>query len=168
MIEGFLEKYIFTSPSKGPISILGVAEEIINFLAEDPKGSYKIIIGTDSSGSKTPDFVTAIIMHHVGKGGRYFWKRFPAELMHSIREKIYKEVNYSLEVTATLIQELQTVLKERKCLVNYSLEIHVDIGENGATKEVVKEVVGVVRANGFDVKIKPESYAASTVADRYT
>ena len=28
--------------------------------------------------------------------------------------------------------------------------------------------VGLIRGNGFEPKIKPESYAASVVADRYT
>jgi predicted RNase H-related nuclease YkuK (DUF458 family) len=33
---------------------------------------------------------------------------------------------------------------------------------------VLQELVGLVRANNFEVKTKPESYAASNVADRYT
>jgi len=28
--------------------------------------------------------------------------------------------------------------------------------------------VGLIKSNGFEAKIKPESYAASVVADRYT
>jgi predicted RNase H-related nuclease YkuK (DUF458 family) len=45
--------------------------------------------------------------------------------------------------------------------------IHADIGENGATKDMIKEVTGLIWGNGFEPKIKPEAFAATTVADRY-
>ncbi|HAA34763.1 MAG TPA: hypothetical protein DCD97_05580, partial [Firmicutes bacterium] len=40
--------------------------------------------------------------------------------------------------------------------------------EAGDTKELIREVVGMVIGSGFDARIKPESYGASKVADRYT
>ncbi|HEX68148.1 MAG TPA: hypothetical protein ENG13_03675, partial [bacterium] len=46
--------------------------------------------------------------------------------------------------------------------------IHADIGGNGETKDMIKEVAGLIRGNGFEPKIKPESFAASIVADRYS
>lgn len=33
---------------------------------------------------------------------------------------------------------------------------------------MITEVVGMIRGSGYDVKIKPQSYGASKVADRYT
>ncbi|GAF87411.1 unnamed protein product, partial [marine sediment metagenome] len=42
-----------------------------------------------------------------------------------------------------------------------------DVGENGQTKDMIKEVTGLIRGTGFEPKIKPEAYVASTVADRY-
>ncbi|MFY9360598.1 MAG: ribonuclease H-like YkuK family protein, partial [Limnochordia bacterium] len=39
---------------------------------------------------------------------------------------------------------------------------------NGATKSLVKEVVCMVNGSGFLCKVKPDSYGASSVADRYT
>ncbi|OIP75689.1 hypothetical protein CO121_01205 [bacterium (Candidatus Gribaldobacteria) CG_4_9_14_3_um_filter_36_15] len=53
--------------------------------------------------------------------------------------------------------------------LNYQFRyIHADIGENGKTKDMIKEVVGLIRSNGFEAKVKPESFAASVVADRFT
>jgi len=49
----------------------------------------------------------------------------------------------------------------------YDFEIHVDVGENGETRSMIQELVGAIRANNFEVKTKPESYAASKVADRH-
>jgi hypothetical protein len=43
----------------------------------------------------------------------------------------------------------------------------VDIGEKGRTKTMIQEVVAMVRASNFEVRVKPESYAASSIADRY-
>ena len=43
----------------------------------EPARKYSITIGTDSellAGHKA-DFVTAIVVHRVGNGGRYFWRR---------------------------------------------------------------------------------------------
>ena len=50
----------------------------------------------------------------------------------------------------------------------YNIQIHVDIGHNGETRDMINEVVGMVRGSGYEVKIKPDSYGASKVADRYT
>ena len=49
-----------------------------------------------------------------------------------------------------------------------NVEIHLDVGKNGPTGELIREVVGMVTGSGFDAKIKPDSYGASTVADKYT
>ena len=53
-------------------------------------------------------------------------------------------------------------------ITKYDVEIHVDIGSIGETKEMINEVVGMVRSSGFLVKTKPYSYGASKVADRHT
>ena len=50
----------------------------------------------------------------------------------------------------------------------YNLEIHVDVGEHGDTREMIKEIVGMVTGNGFVAKTKPDAYAASYVADKHT
>jgi len=47
------------------------------------------------------------------------------------------------------------------------LEIHVDIGQNGPTREMIKEIVGMIKGSGFFVKIKPEAFAAATLADKH-
>ena len=61
---------------------------------------------------------------------------------------------------------MQTKLAQ---FTNYQFRyIHADVGENGATKDMIKEVTGLIRGNGFEPKIKPYSFAASTVADRYS
>jgi predicted RNase H-related nuclease YkuK (DUF458 family) len=47
------------------------------------------------------------------------------------------------------------------------VEIHLDVGVHGETRELVRDVIGMVAGSGFDAKIKPEACGASKVADKY-
>lgn len=142
--------------------VLGV---ITDFMREAPERNYKITIGTDSELIKNgrADFVTAIVIHRVGNGGRYFWRRieFPQKF-HTLRDRIIEEVLISLEVAKNFL-ELSQKIKVPK----FDFEIHVDVGENGDTRTMIQELVGMIRAHNFEAKTKPDSYAASNVADRH-
>ena len=60
-------------------------------------------------------------------------------------------------------------IKSTSSNLNYQFRyIHADVGEKGRTKDMIREVVGMIKSNGFEAKIKPESFAASVVADRFT
>ncbi|MGD0523344.1 MAG: ribonuclease H-like YkuK family protein, partial [Candidatus Microgenomates bacterium] len=43
-----------------------------------------------------------------------------------------------------------------------------DVGPLGPTREMIREVVGMVNGNGFVAKTEPDSWGASKVADKYT
>lgn len=141
-----------------------VTQEVISFMKADDRRQYKIIIGSDSQRleDKTADFVTAVVVYRVGNGGRYFWRRVGLGKFHTLRDRIIREAMFSIEIA----KEILTILKEFETPV-FGFEIHVDVGENGETKAMIQEVVGMIRANNFEVKTKPESYAASKVADRH-
>ncbi len=158
---------IFHSPTKGRMQLATVAKEISNFISQDSQDKYQLIVGTDSDGDKWTDFVTAIIVYRVGRGGRYFWRRTNGhKAYHTIRDRVYKEVTLSLQIAQDMLAQLELVLGSRG-EPNYDFQIHIDVGQNGPTREMIKEVVGIVRGNGFKAKIKPDSYAASHIADRY-
>lgn len=142
----------------------GVVHEVMRFMQADTRYAYKIIIGSDSLllRNNDADFVTAIVVHRVGNGGRYFWRRAELKKFYTLRDRIINEVLLSLEVAQDVLRKL----KEAGA-VNYDFEIHVDIGENGETKAMMQEVVGMIRAHNFEAKTKPDSYAASKVADRH-
>jgi len=153
---------IFNSPTIGKIKLKRVIKELLAFINEKPNKQYKIIIGTDSSGrGKKTDFVTALVVHRIGHGGRYFWKRVYNYKKIVLRQRIYEEVALSLELAQKLIKNLNPEQ------IQQNLEIHVDVGKNGETRAMIKEIVGMVRGSGFNVKTKPESYGASIVADKH-
>lgn len=158
--------YLFNTSNGLQINQNQVAEEIISFINNDSKRCYKVIIGTDSQreADLTADFVTAIVVHRVGNGGRYFWRRItePGKKYHSLRQRMTEEVLMSLDIAKMFLN----AMKNHKA-PNFDFEIHVDVGEKGETKAVIQELVGMIRANNFEVKTKPDSYAASKVADRH-
>ena len=160
-----MEQKLFHSSLGVQFTVRDVVQEIIRFLREDETRKYKIIIGSDSQGindSKDIDFVTAIVVHRVGNGGRYFWRRLHERGFYTFRDRILQEVMFSIDVA----KELLAVLHELE-IRHFDFEIHVDIGEQGATKVMLQEVLGMIRAYNFEARTKPESYAATKVADRH-
>ncbi len=162
-----MKRDFFHSPTKGRLQLTKVTKEIANFISLDDHSKYRLIVGTDSNGGKKTDFVTAVIVYRVGHGGRYFWKKTNGhKVYHTLRDRIYQEVALSLQVAQNMLKQLESSLTNAG-LPNYDFQIHIDVGQNGPTREMIKEVVGIVRGNGFKAMIKPESYAASHVADKY-
>lgn len=156
---------MFQSPTYGDIELPQIREKILGFLARDPEKKYQIVVGTDSqphNGSGV-DFVTAIVVHCVGTGGIYFWKRTVNKKHYVLRQRMYEEAMMSLEMAETVL-----ALLHKDGITKYDVEIHVDIGKFGDTRDMIAEIVGMIRGSGYAVKTKPESYAASKVADRYT
>jgi hypothetical protein len=160
--EDVIDVY-FISPTKGKITLKEVVEDIIAFMEEEPNAAYKLIIGTDSQARDTVCFVTAIIVHRVGKGARYYYRKKFMSQVKSLRHKVYTETSLSLEIVNLLERELS-----KTSYRNMDVEIHVDIGQNGDTKELIREVVGWVMSSGYKVKIKPQAFGATKVADKYT
>ncbi len=157
--------FLFNTSFGVKLNTQDIVREIVRFMKDDPKRHYKITIGTDSDalgGGKT-DFVSAIVIHRIGNGGRYFWRRVETDKFHTLRDRIIQEVVISLDVAKELLLEI----KKEKCPAVWNFEIHADIGENGETKVLIQEVVGMIRAHNFEPRTKPESYAATKVADRH-
>lgn len=158
-------KYLFNNSFGLKLTPEQVVREIIDFMKIDENRHYKVIIGSDSGimADKTADFVTAIVIHRVGNGGRYFWRRIDENTKyHTLRDRIWQEVLLSLDVAKELLKTIKNFEVPK-----FDFEIHIDVGENGETKTMIQELVGMIRANNFTVKTKPESYAASKVADRH-
>lgn len=135
--------------------------EIENFILADQKHEYRILVGTDSEYlEKQIDFITVIVVHRIGHGARYFWKRQVVKSKFGLHQRLWQEAIFSLSVS----QELLKILTEKK--LNFSFEFHLDLGTVGKSYSSVKEIINLIRGYGFEVRIKPESYAASKIADR--
>lgn len=153
----------FVNPTKGRMDLDKMFKDIIEFVEEEKNSNYKLMIGTDSQPGKIICFVTAVIIYREGKGARYYYKKFQHKKIPSLKQRIFMEANYSIELANQMSELLDKI--GRKGL---NIEIHLDVGENGKTKEMIKEVVSMVTGCGFDAQVKPDSYGASKVADKYT
>jgi len=165
------ENRIFHSLTEGDIDLSKVITLIKGFLEEVPSAKYSLVIGTDSQekfedGQKSVNLITAVIVHRKGFGGRYFWSKKIIQKIHSLRDKIYAETFSSLDFARDFIPLFKKALNGKN--PDYDLEIHIDVGEHGDTRDMIKEVVGIVSGNGFIAKTKPHAYGASYVADKHT
>jgi uncharacterized protein len=155
----------YNSPTYGKVDIDGLRKVISAYMAQEKSAKYEIIVGSDSQKIKGDayDFVTALIIHRVGFGGIYFWRREVLDRKISLKERIYREATMSLETSENFVE----FFKENG-ISKYNIQLHVDIGKNGDTRELINEVVGMIRSSGYEIRIKPDSFGASKVADRYT
>ncbi|MGC8488911.1 MAG: ribonuclease H-like YkuK family protein [Clostridia bacterium] len=153
----------FESPSEGRLSIDEMFWSILAYVQEDPDRAYQLIVGSDSHTRHETYFVTAVVIHRMGKGGRYYFSRSRHRAIRSLRQKVLFETSLSLQVAARL-----TELLEASNVADLDVEIHVDVGQQGETRALIREIVGMVTGSGYRARIKPESFGASSVADKFT
>lgn len=154
----------FNSPTHGQIEFKEMVKRVVGYMEEVPDQKYRVVLGSDSQvhNHNEVDFVSAVIVQRVGSGGIYFWEREKVKRPYALRERIYEEATRSMTLAEEFLQGFKNNVLE------YDLEIHVDVGRLGETRTMINEVVGMIRGSGFKVKIKPEAYGAQSVADRYT
>ena len=165
-MSAVLENNHFISPTRGQRDFLEVVADVAEFINEDAASQYKVVVGTDSEHNGSPqtaDFVSVVVVHRLGRHGRYFWRRLNSIKTFDRHDRILKEAAYSLELAQQIVGQLRTRLADRL----YDFEIHLDIGHNGPTKALIQEMVGMITGSGFTARIKPDSYAANKVADRH-
>ncbi len=166
-------KGYFDNPTRGQLPFQEVIAEIISYMEEEPSKKYDVVVGCDSSSEQDPCFPVAVVVLRKGYGGRFFLKRikFTKEQNKSFvnwKMRILREVMLSCQLALYLRESLEEKLINLENIPDYEFKyIHADIGHNGATREMIKEVTGLIRGNGFEPKIKPESYVASGVADKF-
>ena len=159
----------FNNPTQGELLFGQVLDEIVKFMRGDPRSRYRVMIGSDSNGASMIDLVSVVAIHRVGNGGRYFWHRQKKQGIVTLRQKIYAEVQASLELASIFLPAFRKHLKieEHIAELPFDFEIHVDVGQKGETKDLIHEVTGMVTGYGYEVMIKPESAAATNFADRH-
>lgn len=156
----------FFSETKGMLTSDQVIEETKHFIGLHPHRHYKIIIGSDSEAKRLAEIITAVTIWRIGNGAIHFWIKSEEKKFNSLRDRIWQEAISSI----MLAQEFRSRLSD--ALGNDFFwegnEIHVDIGHNGPTKELIDGVVGMIKGYHFTPVIKPYSFGASIVADRHT
>ena len=114
-------------------------------------------VGTDSKQrAYHTDYVTAVAILHPGSGGRIFYKRLREQQSPSLSHKLFLETQLSLEVAQLLdAEEMGPIV------------VHVDANDDlkHMSSKYVKALAGMVVGYGFQVRVKPNSWCATHVAD---
>ena len=151
----------FISPTKGRLTFDEVFADVMEYASEKPEESYRLIVGTDSQIRDGTCFVTALIVHRKGKGGRFFYTRCYEDHVRSLRQRIFYEASLSLSVASRLAEKLSESGHEldMRSTSTWAQQRHQELGEGSGGHGEQFWVL---------CRIKPESYGASSVADRYT
>ena len=142
--------------------------ELFEWLRKETKTKQfeetRLFVGTDSNimGLRFK-FISVVCFYTVGKGGMYFysinWK--PREQYRGNQQaRMFEEASISIDL-ANQIQET----------LGLKSEIHIDASPKEAkqfTSGFSDNLKSYVVNSGYDCKLKPESIAAFTIADKHT
>ena len=161
---------MWNSETYGKLNLCDIPEKLMDFYDRNTVygEQMELAIGTDSQNhSSGTKIVTVISMICKGHGGIFFYESEYRDLINIIKQKLETETYISLETAKSLLDELDTD-EYRVLMDNCPLSIHIDAGNapNGKTRDLIKGLTGWVHAMGYECEVKPDSYSASTIADR--
>jgi len=157
------------SPTLGQVTLPEIAE-IIRQKVSSTTGEYNVMIGTDSQNFDKTKIVVVVALHHVGHGGIFFYEISRIRRIDNVGQKLLHETTLSLACAEKLVQAFEE-LKDKTGFdyeKHLSLSIHVDAGRNGPSCQVIPEIVGWITACGYKAVVKPDSYAACSIANKYS
>ncbi|MCT8137992.1 ribonuclease H-like YkuK family protein [Anaerobacillus sp. CMMVII] len=166
---------LFYNTTTEDMTFEDIFDHLLEFIKKEPSNLYRLAIGTDSQVHPTgTKFITSIHLHRVGKGA---WGCLKKEIIPrritSLKEKISLETMYSQEVAAQFSEDhiekmVDLLLPHVDNGADLTFEVHLDIGKKGKTKHLIEEMTERILGIGLQPKIKPNSYAASSYANKYT
>jgi len=134
----------------------------------------KICVGTDSQKrGKGYKYAIAIIfemkqpmgiiggkMTYKGLGAKVISGTFIEKYKPTLQERMLKEVQLSIDVGYNILPLIE--------LYDIDMEIHADVNPNpmAGSHVALKQAMGFIEGMGFNCKVKPEAYAASSGADK--
>ena len=126
---------------------------------------HKIIIGTDSVKSNQSFIFTSticILNDYDDHDRTYFYsrKKIKDDSYYMLAKRLLKETYDSIEIANFLEAALEKP----------NLEIHIDVNTDPKHKssKFKNTLIGYVTGCGFDCRVKPESFVASSIADNHT
>lgn len=161
---------MFISPTFGCMEIKGVCDRILAFYDSHKKYEtpIQIVVGTDSQNFSDTKVVTVIAVTCEGHGGIFFYDVTHILRVDDVRTKLHMETQESLKTAEELVDVLGGNEKYEEMYFSCPIAIHVDAGNSpkGKTKELIPELVGWIKACGYDCCVKPDSFVSSSIANR--
>jgi len=133
-------------------------QDLVAAVQELLRGDREIIhIGSDSQNyGQATHYVTVVAVVEPGAGGRVLYQRRSIPRAHSLAHKLFHEAELSLEIAQVLARSFA-----------HDIVVHVDANEDlrNLSSQYVRSLAGMVLGHGFQVRVKPDSWAATHVAD---
>lgn len=126
----------------------------------------KVYIGTDSQVIKKECIFSTAICLHGGdnqEGGKYYIRKvkFNADKFPSLLSRISSEVEKSIAIAMKILNDIPKV----------NIELHLDVSPSEKQEKSSKfadMLIGYAKGVGFECKVKPDAFAATTIADKHT
>jgi uncharacterized protein len=172
-----LGTYTFQNLQENNMSFEDVFARIMKFMNLDPRGYFRLMVGTDSQVHKTKTiFITGIVIQNEGKG---VWACIRKVLVPRKMTALHERISYELSLTEDIVsmfdeekkgQLINIVLPYLYQGATFVMEGHIDIGagNRNKTRAFVNEMVKRMESMGIEPKIKPDAFVASSYANRYT
>jgi uncharacterized protein len=140
--------------------------DILGEIKEHSKNNGTVYVGTDSFFRNDHCiFSNAICLYGANdqQGGRYFFRRIKIDKKQfpSLSIRMIKEAEQTIGLAQNISENIP----------NVKLELHLDISntEKGeGTSHLAKMLIGYVKGSGFECKIKPDAFAAASIADKHS
>jgi len=152
----------FYSPTRGKLAKADVFSQIEQTITSS-SGPVEVIVGADSRLRSCGTFFALVIsVIRSGRGGSFFYHKFQERRYSSLQQRIFQEALYAVG----LATEVRQYLRDRH--LETPVRLHFDIGDKGPTRKFIQSLLALAESNHFRAEIKPNSFCASTIADRFT
>jgi predicted RNase H-related nuclease YkuK (DUF458 family) len=168
----------FRNTTEKGLSLEKVHERILHFMGLDPKAAYKFIIGTDCQVHVGhTKFITGVVIQCMGKGAWACYRQvIVPRAMISIKEKLSTETFYSEEIALFFDERRRSAMEDIVLPfiyqgASFEMFIHIDAGSDllrNKTAVFVEEMARRVESMGMVPIIKPDSYVASSYANKFS
>jgi predicted RNase H-related nuclease YkuK (DUF458 family) len=118
---------------------------------------FHIHVGTDSKNrGQYTHFVTVVAILRPGRGARVLYRTLRVPRLRNLAQRLIQEAQMSIE-TAMLVDGL----------VPQNIVLHIDANpdERHRSARYARSLAGMGVGSGFEVRLKPEAWCASHVAD---
>jgi predicted RNase H-related nuclease YkuK (DUF458 family) len=107
-----------------------------------------------------------VISDFPGMERKYYYAKLKHNKYMPLRDRILQEANLSIETACSLREHCELIDKQA------NIQIHLDVSSEESknkTSRMSSSVINLVKAYNFeDVQIKPNSWAASYIADKHS
>lgn len=161
---------LFKRPDNTTVTGAQLIKIVSDYIATDPKAQYEFTVSTDMQSYNKTKIVEVIAVHGVGKGGIFFYNVEYVNKIQSLRQKITEETQRSLTIADCLLEALELDFIEKDIDIDdldIRFQIHCDIDHESKTKTLIKEITNWITSSDYDFLIKPYSYAASDITNKY-